>query len=314
MANERVLLPGGAAGAVLTRLAGSVMMSLTHGAAGESFARSRRADRYAAPSKRSTTMKRSLGYLCAIAILLVSTLSCSRPSADADRRFSPSEVIDLGATVTEDLPQRFWGKAFMKQMGFTRQNSFEVINWTFPAEGGNISGSNAYYTLFNHGGPHVDAPNHVGAGGGVDSYPVQAFSGPVKIFDASSYQIGRSIPVEVFQGHVAAGDIVLVFTRYVPPQTDEANPESRTLTHEAAEFLATLPVRAYGTDTFGVESLSDTKVPWIHQSFLSHEIPVYEQLLNLDKLLGKEKMFFVGVPLNIKGGDGMMVRPVVFVY
>jgi len=25
-------------------------------------------------------------------------------------------------------------------------------------------------------------------------------------------------------------------------------------------------------------------------------------------------MFFVGVPLNIKDGDGMIVRPVVFVY
>jgi kynurenine formamidase len=34
----------------------------------------------------------------------------------------------------------------------------------------------------------------------------------------------------------------------------------------------------------------------------------------MEKLLGNEKMFFVGVPLNIKGGDGMIVRPVVFVY
>ena len=73
-------------------------------------------------------------------------------------------------------------------------------------------------------------------------------------------------------------------------------------------------MRAYGTDAWGVESLSDTKMPWIHHSFLTHGIPVYEDLLNLDKLLGKEKMFFVGAPLNIKGGDGMMVRPVVFVY
>jgi arylformamidase len=270
--------------------------------------------RYAALSKRRTTMKRSSGCLFAVAILLALTVSCSRPSADTDRRFAPSEVIDLGATVTEDLPQRFWGKAFMKQMGFTKQNSFEVIKWTFPVDGGSISGSNAYYTLFNHGGPHVDAPNHVGAGGGVDSYPLQAFSGPVKIFDASSYPIGRSVPIQLFQGHVQVGDIVLVYTRYGAPQTETANPESRTLTHEAAEFLATLPVRAYGTDAFGVETLTDTKVPWIHQSLLSHRIPVYEQLLNLDKLLGKEKMFFVGVPLNIKGGDGMMVRPVVFVY
>ena len=220
----------------------------------------------------------------------------------------PSEVIDLGATVTEDLPQRFWGKAFMKQMGFTRQNSLEVITWKFPADGGTVSGSNGYYTLFNHGGPHVDAPTHMGVGGGLESYPVVAFSGPVKVFDASAYPIGRSVPAQIFQGRVEPGDIVLVFTRYVPPQTDEATPEVRTLTHEAAELLAALPVRAFGTDAFSVETNSDLKMPWIHHSLLSRGIPMYEQLLNLDKLLGKEKMFFVGVPLNIKGGDGMMVR------
>lgn len=135
-----------------------------------------------------------------------------------------------------------------------------------------------------------------------------AFSGPVKVFDASAYPIGRSVPAQIFQGRVEPGDIVLVFTRYVPPQTDEATPEVRTLTHEAAELLAALPVRAFGTDAFSVETNSDLKMPWIHHSLLSRGIPMYEQLLNLDKLLGKEKMFFVGVPLNIKGGDGMMVR------
>lgn len=259
-------------------------------------------------------MTRPLWCLSVVATLCVVTLSCSMPGGDLDRRFTSSEVIDLGATVTEDLPQRRWGKAFMKQMGLTRQNSFEVIEYSVPADGGSVSGTLAYYTLLNHAGPHVDAPNHVRVGGGVDSYPVDAFSGTVKVFDVSSYPLGRSIPAQVFQGQVEAGDIALVFTRYMPPQSDEATPEVRTLTHEAAEFLATLPVRAYGTDAFSIESLSDTKMPWIHHSFLSRGIPVYEELLNLDKLLGKEKMFFVGVPLNIKGGDGMIVRPVVFVY
>lgn len=177
-----------------------------------------------------------------------------------------------------------------------------------------MSGSNGYYTLFNHGGPHIDAPNHFGVGGGLDSYPLDAFSGPVKVFDASSYPLGRSIPAQVFQGQVQAGDVVLVFTRYVPPQSDEAVPEVRALTHEAAEFLATVPVRAYGTDAWGSDSLADQKLPLIHHSFLSRGIPLYEDLLNLDKLLDKQKMFFVGVPLNIKNGDGMLVRPVVFVY
>ncbi len=259
-------------------------------------------------------MRRSSCWLSTIAILCGVTLACSRSSRDGNGSFAPAEVIDLGATVTEDLPQKFWGRAFMNQMGFTRQNSFEVIPWNFPAEGGSIAGSNAYYTLFNHGGPHVDAPNHVGVGGGVDSYAVEEFAGPVKVFDASSYPLGRSVPVQVFRDGVEPGDIVLVFTRYRPPQTDDALPESITLTNEAADFLATLPVRAYGTDAFGVETLSETKVPWIHHSFLSRGIPVYEQLLNLDRLLERDRMFFVGVPLNIRDGDGMMVRPVVFVY
>ena len=52
----------------------------------------------------------------------------------------------------------------------------------------------------------------------------------------------------------------------------------------------------------------------VHHSFLSRGIPVYEQLFNVDELLNKENMYFVGVPLNIRGGDGMIVRPVVFVY
>jgi kynurenine formamidase len=241
-------------------------------------------------------------------------LSCSEQRAGPDRTFVPREVIDLGATVTEDLPQRFWGKAFMKQMGFTRQNHLEVITWNFPVEGGSVSGSNGYYTLFNHGGPHVDAPNHMGVGRGVDSYPVEAFSGPVKVFDVSSYPLGRSVPTQIFQGHVEAGDIVLIFTGYTPPQTDEAMPEVKTLTHEAAEFLSTLPVRAYGTDAFGVETSADVKMPLIHLSFLSRSIPVYEQLLNLGRVAGRGRMFFVGVPLKIKDGDGMIVRPVIFVY
>jgi kynurenine formamidase len=257
-------------------------------------------------------MKRSACLLSASALLC--SVSCAETRIETDRNFVPREVIDLGATVTEDLPQRFWGKAFMNQMGFTRQNRLEVIAWTFPVEGGSVSGSNGYYTLFNHGGPHVDAPNHMGVGRGVDSYPVEAFAGPVKAFDVSSYPLGRSVPAQIFQGRVEVGDIVLIFTRYKPPQTDEAMPEVRTLTHEAAEFLSTLPVRGYGTDAFGVETSADMKMPLIHQSFLSRGIPVYEQLLNVDKLLAKDKMFFVGVPLKIKDGDGMIVRPVVFVY
>lgn len=261
-------------------------------------------------------MREALHRLVVLTALSIALLSCSRPSPSDERPlpFAPSEVIDLGASVTEDLPQRVWGKALLKQLGYTRPNSFEVIRWTFPIEGGRVSGSNAYYTLFNHGGPHVDAPNHMGEGGGLDSYPLEAFSGPLKVFDARGYPPGRSVPATVFRGHVQARDIVLIFTGYTPPPTDDALPVVTTLTEEAAEFLATLPVRAYGTDAFSVENLDDRKMPSIHHTFLSRTIPVYEQLFNVDRLLGKERMLFSGAPLNVKAGDGMIVRPLVFVY
>ena len=41
----------------------------------------------------------------------------------------PSEVIDLGALVTEDLPERVWGKANLAAHEFTRPNAFDVIEW-----------------------------------------------------------------------------------------------------------------------------------------------------------------------------------------
>jgi len=52
----------------------------------------------------------------------------------------------------------------------------------------------------------------------------------------------------------------------------------------------------------------------VHQTLLSRGIPVYEQLQHVDRLLGRKRLHFVGAPLDIKDGDGMMVRPVVFVY
>ena len=239
-------------------------------------------------------------------------VSCSK--VNQQETFTPSEVIDLGAPITANLPEQVWGRAFLEQMGFTKQNSFEVINWTFPLEGAEVSGSNSYYTLFNHGGPHLDAPNHFGLGGGIDTYPVESLSGPAKVFDVSGYTFGRSIPVDVFRGVVEPGDIVLLATQYVPPQSDEDLPQVKTLTNEAAEFLASLPVRAIGTDGFSIEALDDLRMPSLHHVFLGRGIPLYEQLYNVNSLLGKERMFFTGVPLNIPDADGMIVRPVVFVY
>ena len=72
----------------------------------------------------------------------------------------PKHIVDLGTQITEDTLEDFWGKGFLHKMGFEESNSFDAITW----KSGPMSGSNSYFRLFNHGGPHVDAPNHVGRG------------------------------------------------------------------------------------------------------------------------------------------------------
>ena len=236
----------------------------------------------------------------------------------------PRELVDLGALVTEDLPERMWGKAFMSRMGFSQNNTFDVRYWEVEFPDGTVSGSNSYFTLFNHGGPHVDAPNHMNLGAGLDNFPIDAFVGPLKVIDVSEFPLGRSVPLATIRQHnIQSGDVVLIYTDYKPP-TDDDLPHRIALTREAAEYLATLPVRAFGTDAFNVDSndnpkpvISDSAVERVgpnHYTFLTRGIPIFEQLFNVDQLLDKESMYFVGQPLNIKDGDGMLVRPVVLVY
>lgn len=233
----------------------------------------------------------------------------------------PTEIIDLGTVITEETPEQFWGERFMSDLGLREGNSFNVVSWEF----GPVAGSNSYYTIFNHGGPHIDAPNHMGFGGGLDTYPIESFVGPLRVFDFSHLPAGRTITREMFEGSgIESGDVVVILTRYAPPRSSTDLPETIALTYEAAEFLANVPVRAFGTDAFGVTSLTDhspiaadsefARTFPAHYAFLSRGIPVYEQLVNVEQLIGKERAFFVGVPLNIRNGDGMIVRPAVLVY
>ena len=50
----------------------------------------------------------------------------------------------------------------------------------------------SYYTLFNHGGPHVDAPNHFGSpdNKSLDQFSISAFMGRLRVIDVSGLVYG----------------------------------------------------------------------------------------------------------------------------
>lgn len=47
----------------------------------------------------------------------------------------------------------------------------------------------------------------------------------------------------------------------------------------------------------------------VHRTLLSAEVPIFENLINLEKLIGKD-FTFIAFPLKIKNGSGSPVRAV----
>lgn len=271
-------------------------------------------------------LNQNLSHRVRVALLVTASafaLSCNQRNAESTVPM-PREIVDLGALVTEDLSERISGKRVQKEFEAGRSTEFEIVAWSYADSA--VSGQNSYYTFANHSsGPHVDAPNHVGVGGGLDSYPVEAFAGRLRVIDVSHFEKGRTVTAEAFeQQNIQPADIVVIYTGYTPPTADDQYPEVITLTRGAAEYLANLPVRAFGTDAASVHSFTDETpveaetaiaraIP-VHHAFLSRGIPLYEALFHVEQLLGKENLYFVGPPINVKDGDGMLARPYVLVY
>ena len=235
----------------------------------------------------------------------------------------PLKVIDLSPTITEDLPVRVWGHRPLSDFGFSDATEFRVIQTQDP-----LYVSNAYWTLFNHAGPHVDAPNHLDATAhGIDRTPLTSLVGPLRIADFREWPSNQAIGAQEFQRlELEPGDIVVVFTGYKPPTNPTDIPSFKTISREAAEYLAGIPVRAFATDALSADSFEEiyrlmaegkkgyeTIAP-VHHAFLPRGIPVIEQLVNLEELSSEDNAVFVGLPLKVRNGDGSPIRAAAFVY
>jgi len=236
----------------------------------------------------------------------------------------PTKIIDLSTTITPDLPVRLWGHKALSDFGFSDTTEFRVIEQPDPP----LYVSNAYWTLFNHGGTHVDAPNHMDrAAKGIDALRLSSVVGPIRILDFRSRP--KDVPIElaaVRAYDVHPGDVVIMLVSYQPPTRPDEIPSFAYLSKEAAEYLATLPIRAIGTDALSVESFRQIygllekgvkgyeELAPIHHAFLPREIPIIEGLVNVDQLVSESNSIFVGLPLKVQNGDGSPIRAVAFVY
>lgn len=160
-----------------------------------------------------------------------------------------------------------------------------------------------------HVGTHIDAPSHMFKDGkNISNFPLNQFCGPGKVLNAQGQHI---IDCNVLKNTTLEKDsIVLIWTGHDKKfYTEEYYYNYPELSLELAQTLIEHKIKLIGIDT-----PSPDKFPFmIHKLFLKYDIPIIENLTNLDNLLDTPKFDVYAFPLRITA-DASPVRVVAQVY
>jgi kynurenine formamidase len=202
-------------------------------------------------------------------------------------------------------------------------------------EGGFFYAANAFATS-EHGGTHLDSPIHFSASGmRVDELPLERLSGPAVVVDVTAasaanadYLIARADLESWERSHGRIPDEVILLLRTGFSQrwpdaarylgTAERGAAAVAQLHfpgldpDAARWLiAERRVDAIGIDTASIDYGQSTQFE-THRLLASRNIPVFENLTNLDRLPAIGAMV-MALPMKIKGGTGAPLRAIAVV-
>jgi len=156
-----------------------------------------------------------------------------------------------------------------------------------------------------HIGTHVELPAHLTDGmKSASEMPLESFMGEAIVlkFDFLKPIEGKGQPIKPSHlNKVRKDDIVLLWSPYSGDECPYISPES-------AEWLAKKPVKMVGVQNIGVEAPRGSMAT--HNNLLGNEIPLIEGLVNLEKVQ-KERVFYIGLPLCVRGLDSSWIRAVV---
>lgn len=158
-----------------------------------------------------------------------------------------------------------------------------------------------YVSIGTHVGTHVDAPAHMLEDGTtLDTFPVDRFIGRgfyIKIE-------GKSVDLnQIKQANIQPDDIVLFHTGMSQRYQEEAYfNDYPTIPVEVATYLVGKKIKMLGVDMCSV----DHEVFDVHKTLLSGNVLIIENLVNLDKLAGKNSTIYA-LPINLQV-DGAPAR------
>ncbi len=173
--------------------------------------------------------------------------------------------------------------------------------------------SSFVWIFVEHTSTHVDSPAHFfDQGATVDRVPISKYVGRGVVLDFSKKpprysltkeDVAEAISHSVSDEKVGRGWVLLFYTGYTEKSRSPDWLDHPELSEEACNFIASLGVNAVG---FDAPSPDHPPFP-AHKILLPKMISVYENLTNLDKLLGKRFLFF-GAPIALAGGSASPVR------
>lgn len=223
------------------------------------------------------------------------------------------EIIDLSQTLYEGMPVHH----SLPQMRMRIHATHE--EW----EGLSVeSQTPSVYALemSEHTGTHVDAINHMGkayAEQSIDQMPLSMFYTAGICLDFSHKGLSELIHTEEIADElekknleIREGDTVLFCTQHFKRHYGTAQwPMGPGLTEDAARWLGMQKIAAFGVETMspGVSGVSNKAV---HRVCGELGFTHYENLINLERLLGRGRFRFIAFPLKIRGGTGSPVRAV----
>ncbi|HMQ35436.1 MAG TPA: cyclase family protein, partial [Chloroflexaceae bacterium] len=172
--------------------------------------------------------------------------------------------------------------------------------------------------LCDHGPTHVDALSPLDPRPEAptsDRMPLETFFGPGTCLDVSHKPAHSYIGAEDLEAAAAGadlrpGDVLLLYTgtydrHYGKPEYTSQYPG---LDEGGSRWLLDRGVKVFGVDSPSPDNPISRTYP-VHMMCREHGITHYENLCNLDRLVGRRFTFF-GFPLRIRGGTGSPVRAV----
>jgi len=169
------------------------------------------------------------------------------------------------------------------------------------------------WTLDEHTGTHVDAPAHFFDNRpSIERVPLGLTVGRGVVLDFTKRHANYSITRRDVQsglrekrvrGRVGRGWVILFHTGYTAKAGTRRWLEHPGLSEEACRFVAGLKVNAIGFD-----APSPDRPPFpAHKILLPEGILIFEGLTNLDRVAGRDFIFF-GLPLPLVDGAASPVR------